>query len=50
MRRDKFEKFPVKDKENLKCIENLEIKDVKIQNPNNPANLIEAKLITFKVL
>ena len=28
---------------------NLEIKDVRIKNPNNPAQLKKAKLITFKI-
>ena len=28
---------------------NLEIKNVKIKNPNNPAKLKKAKLITFKI-
>jgi type-2 restriction enzyme ngoPII len=36
--------------ENLeKKIEDLEIKNVKIKNPNNPAQLRSAKLITFKI-
>jgi hypothetical protein len=29
---------------------NLEIADVKIQSPNNPAQLIDAKLITYTSL
>ena len=32
-----------------KKIKDLEIKNVKIKNPNNPAQLRSAKLITFKI-
>lgn len=42
----KYESFP---KESLEKIEksNLTIKKVQVKNPNNPANLIDAVLITF---
>ena len=30
-------------------VENLKIEDIKIKNPDNPAKLINAKLITFFV-
>jgi NgoPII restriction endonuclease len=51
MKTEKFNSFPEKDKKeilNLKK-ENYSIEDVEIKNPNNPAQLLNAKLITFKV-
>jgi len=50
MRRSKYKSFSVEDKNSLQQIDNIEIKDVIIKNPNNPANLIDAKLIVFKVV
>lgn len=49
MKKTKYESFPQKDIENLEQAENVNIDDVKIKNPNNPANLIDAKLLVFKV-
>ena len=49
--KDKY--ITLEDREELEMlsdlIEGLEIKDVEIKNPNNPAQLKEAKLITFKI-
>jgi len=51
MRTDKFNSFAEIDKEELSQInhENFSISDVQIKNPDNPSQLLEAKLITFKV-
>ena len=52
MKTEKFNTFSDEDKNsllNLK-VDNYKIVDTKIKNPNNPAQLIDAKLITFKVL
>ncbi|HBF88452.1 MAG TPA: restriction endonuclease [Bacteroidales bacterium] len=52
MKTEKFNSFSDEDKNsllNLK-VDNYKIADTKIKNPNNPAQLIDAKLITFKVL
>lgn len=50
---DKFSTLPVEDVERfnslLKVNSNLFIKDIKVKDPNNPANLKAAKLITFFV-
>ena len=50
MKKRKFDSFSSESKSILNSVNNLEIKDIKIKNPNNPANLIEAVLITYKVL
>ena len=50
MKKSKFDSFSSESKNILKGVNNLEINNIKIKNPNNPANLIEAILITYKVL
>lgn len=47
--KDKYNSFPAQDRENLEKLEasGLSISDVKIKSPNNPAKLLEAKLIKF---
>jgi hypothetical protein len=50
MRSDKYHSLPNADKEAIETNENINIKDIKIKNPDNPAKLIEAKLITLEVL
>ncbi len=50
MRKSKFDSFPEEDRNAINSLENVAIEDVKIENPNNPANLIDAKLITYKVI
>jgi len=46
---EKYESFPVVDREKLEAVTdtNFKITDVEIKNPNNPAKLKHAKLITF---
>ncbi|HUH25297.1 MAG TPA: NgoPII family restriction endonuclease, partial [Flavobacterium sp.] len=48
----KYNNFPLESKAKLEKIENpnLSIADVQVKDPNNPANLIEAKLIVFKIV
>ncbi len=50
MKLEKYNSMPKEDKEILEQLENINIQDIKIKNPNNPIQLIDAKLITFKVL
>jgi NgoPII restriction endonuclease len=52
MRAEKFDSFPSEDKNFLlSCTApNYSIQDVKIKNPNNPSQRMDAKLIIFKVL
>lgn len=46
---EKYKLFPDKNKKELEALQSnlLKIKDVKIKSPNNPAILINAKLISF---
>ena len=51
MKTDKFNSFSTTDKLALQNIkkENYSFDDILIKNPNNPAQLLDCKLITFKV-
>lgn len=49
MREDKFDAQKAKDKENIINHKNIEISNIRIKNPDNPANLLNAKLITLEV-
>lgn len=46
MLKNKFDSFPKKDIDAIINDKQIEIKDVKIKNPNNPQKKIDAKLIT----
>ena len=48
--KEKYLSFPEKDRKNLESLidDNFSIKDIKIKSPNNPAKLLEAKLLSFK--
>jgi hypothetical protein len=50
MLEEKYTSFPLEDRKNLenKTLENYHLHDVRIKSPNNPAKLLNAKLITFK--
>ncbi|WP_336690533.1 MULTISPECIES: NgoPII family restriction endonuclease [unclassified Chryseobacterium] len=47
----KYESFPSESKTKVETLgnPNLTIKNVQVKDPNNPANLIDAKLIVFKL-
>jgi len=47
--KEKYNSFPVADRKNLENIfnSNFNISDIKIKSPNNPAKLLDAKLIEF---
>jgi hypothetical protein len=51
MKTEKFKSFPNADKTALQNLtkENYSFEDIQIKNPNNPAQLLDCKLITFKV-
>ena len=51
LKKEKYDDLPIEDRKALETLDNssVEIKDIKIKNPNNPVNLIEAKLLVFKV-
>lgn len=47
MKKQKYFSFPQSDRDQIESLSELVIKDVNIKNPNNPAQLMEGKLITF---
>jgi hypothetical protein len=51
MKKEKYNSLPIEDKEAIEDLENdnIEIQDIRIKNPNNPVQLIDAKLLVFKV-
>lgn len=49
MREEKYLSFPKADIDSLESQTNISIDLVQIKNPNNPANLLNARLISFKV-
>lgn len=48
MKKEKYLSFPKEDTKELESNKNISIRDVKIRDPNNPAKMVEAKLITFR--
>lgn len=48
MRNEKFESFPDTDQQLILNHSSIEVKDVTINNPDNPAKLINAKLTTLR--
>ena len=51
MKEEKYNSLANEDKEIIENIQNdnVEIRNIKIKNPNNPVQLIDAKLLVFKV-
>ena len=51
LKKEKYDSLPNRDKKSIEKLadDKLTIKDVKIKNPNNPAQLMDAKLLVFKV-
>lgn len=49
MKNEKYISFPLTDRQKIESLNNVNISDVRIKNPNNPVNLFDAKLIVFKV-
>jgi len=47
MLEEKYKSFPKKDREQIEKTSNLNITDIEIKSPNNPAKLLKAKLIKF---
>lgn len=50
MRTSKYNSFTQSDRVALDNVPNLKVKDVELKNPNNPAQLLDAKLITLEIL
>jgi len=51
LQKDKYNSLPQEDRAQIEALvdDKISIKDVKIKNPNNPVQLIDAKLLVFKV-
>ncbi|MDG6221913.1 MAG: NgoPII family restriction endonuclease [Candidatus Bathyarchaeota archaeon] len=47
MLKSKFDSFPEEDVKSLLADDQIEVSDVEIKNPNNPAELVSGKLITL---
>ncbi len=47
--KNKYEGFPESSRSKIENNKKITIDNVKVQNPNNPAKLVEAKLIIFKL-
>lgn len=47
--KEKYDSFPKQDRTNLESLQNnnFTIQDIRIKSPNNPANLLDAKLISY---
>jgi len=49
MKQEKYESMPLEDREVIEQLKNVSVGDVKIKNPNNPVQLMDGKLLVFKV-
>ena len=51
LKKEKYDALPQEDRKNLEALNNnnITIKNVKIKNPNNPVELLDAVLLVFKV-
>jgi hypothetical protein len=49
LKNEKYDSLPLEDKEAITNLDNVSIQEVNIKNPNNPVQLIDAKLLVFKV-
>lgn len=48
MRKNKYDSLPKEDREQIEKEFGIEIQDIKIQNPNNPAQQLDSKLIIYR--
>ncbi len=49
LKKEKYLSYPKEDIKEIEGNSDISVKDVKIKDPNNPAKLMEAKLITFVI-
>ena len=47
LKTEKYNEFPLKDRNALEADQDISIQDIRIKDPNNPANLLDAKLIKY---
>ena len=48
MLEEKYQSFPLSDRKIIESNKKIDIKKVEIRSPNNPANYLGARLISFK--
>jgi len=48
MSSEKYNSFPLEDREVIEGFDGVEVRDVRIKSPNNPVKLMDAKLLVFK--
>ena len=49
LKKEKYDSFNIEDRKLVEDNPFLQIDDIKIKNPDNPANLIDAKLISYHI-
>jgi len=49
MKKEKYNSMPLEDREAVERLENVSVRDVRIKNPNNPVQLMDGKLLVFKI-
>ena len=51
MKKEKYESLPLEDREAIENFENenVSVVDVRVKNPNNPVQLMDGKLLVFKI-
>ena len=51
MKKEKYEFMPLADRQIIENLDNqnVSVNDVKIKNPNNPVQLMDGKLLVFKI-
>ena len=51
MKKEKYESLPLADRQTIKNLTNpnVSVSDVRIKNPNNPVQLMDGKMLVFKI-
>ncbi len=49
MKKVKYESMPLEDRQIIGNLENVNVSDVRIKNPNNPVQLMDGKLLVFQI-
>ena len=51
MKKEKYESMPLADRQTIENLNNpnVNVSDVRIKNPNNPVQLMDGKLLVFKI-
>ncbi len=49
MKKEKYNSMPLEYKEAVERLVNVSVGDVRIKNPNNPVQLMDGKILVFKM-